>query len=525
MTTIKGNFYYLERIARIASIVLIAFLAVFCSKPKSYENPVIRGDVADPSLIRIGDTYYAAGTSSEWAPFYPMFMSKDLVNWTQTGHVFEQQPEWTVSSFWAPELFYHNDKVYCYYTARRKADGISCIGVAVADSPTGKFTDHGVIVDHGNEAIDAFVYDDNGQLYITWKAYGLDARNIEIVGSKLSADGLRLEGDPFTMLVDDENIGMEGQYHFKEGGYYYIVYAERGCCGPGSDYQVAVARSMSFEGPYEKYEGNPILVGGDDFLSCGHGTATTTPDGRYFFMCHAYMKDEKFYQGRQPILQEMKLDDSGWVYFPTGKKARIEQPVPFSGTKQKEIPDFKDDFTTQQLRHEWIWNYTHTDMQYEVKNGNLYLSGTPKENNNYGTVLCLRPVSADYVYETQVAEKNSSVKGLTIYGDARGLIFLAYVDDKVVLRSVKDGVEEAIYETTYDKDQVHLRIEIENGRECRFSWSENGKVWTRINDTPFDGGSLIRWDRVARPGLIHIGESDVPAVFSSFSMKSNSDKK
>ena len=55
---------------------------------------------ADPSILRIDDTYYATGTSSEWAPYYPVFTSKDLVNWKQTGHVFEQQPEWTKSSFW-----------------------------------------------------------------------------------------------------------------------------------------------------------------------------------------------------------------------------------------------------------------------------------------------------------------------------------------------------------------------------------------------------------------------------------------
>ncbi len=48
------------------------------------------GDVPDPSVIRIEDTYYATGTSSEWAPFYPMFTSKDLVNWKQVGHVFYQ---------------------------------------------------------------------------------------------------------------------------------------------------------------------------------------------------------------------------------------------------------------------------------------------------------------------------------------------------------------------------------------------------------------------------------------------------
>ena len=59
-----------------------------------------------------------------------MFTSKDLVNWKQVGHVFTKQPSWTSNSFWAPELFYHNNKVYCYYTARQKSTGISYIGVA-----------------------------------------------------------------------------------------------------------------------------------------------------------------------------------------------------------------------------------------------------------------------------------------------------------------------------------------------------------------------------------------------------------
>ena len=72
-------------------------------KQTYFTNPVIHGDVADPSILRIDDTYYATGTSSEWAPYYPVFTSKDLVNWKQTGHVFEQQPERKQSSFWAPE--------------------------------------------------------------------------------------------------------------------------------------------------------------------------------------------------------------------------------------------------------------------------------------------------------------------------------------------------------------------------------------------------------------------------------------
>ena len=501
------------------SALFVVWLAIAssCSQPvQYYANPVIAGDIADPSIIRIGENYYATGTSSEWAPFYPMFTSTDLINWTPTGYIFEKQPEWTLSSFWAPELFYHDNKVFCYYTARRNSDGVSYIGVASASSPTEEFTDHGLLIEFGTEAIDAFVFDDNGQLYITWKAYGLDARPIEIVGSKLSRDGLSLEGEVFSLLVDDENIGMEGQHHFKQDDYYYMIYSTHGCCGPNSDYQVAVARSKSFKGPYEKYEENPILYGGDDFLSCGHGTAVTTPDGRMFYLFHAYLKDEGFFQGRQPILQEIKVNEAGWVYFPTGKKAIKTQQVPFPGTIQQPASNLEDDFDGEKLRPEWTWNYPFSEIWHELKDSKLFLSGIPKENNAYGTVLCLRPLAPDYSCETEVAVSNASVKGLTIYGDSKHLAFLAYSNDEVQLKLVKNGVEELIYSSISDSETVFLKMEITKGCFCKFLWSADGSDWVTVNEEAMDLRQLVRWDRIMRPGLIHIGDPDIPAEFAYF---------
>ena len=136
------------------------------------------------------------------------------------------------------------------------------------------------MVEFGKEAIVAFILEDKGKLYISWKAYGLDNQPIELLACKLTDDGLRLDGKPFSLLRDDERQGMEGQHWFKKDGYYYIIYSVRGCCGPQSDYAVSVARSKKLEGPYEKYQGNPILHGSKEVLSIGHGTITTTPDGR-----------------------------------------------------------------------------------------------------------------------------------------------------------------------------------------------------------------------------------------------------
>ena len=56
-----------------------------------------------------------------------------------------------------------------------------------------------------------------------------------------------------------------------------------------------------------------------------------------FYMCHAYLKGDGFFIGRQPILQEMEMTDDHWVRFKTGNLAIAEQPIPFVGTKQEPL--------------------------------------------------------------------------------------------------------------------------------------------------------------------------------------------
>ena len=316
---------------RLVVVAMAAIALASCRQTTFFENPVMMADVPDPTVIRVGTTYYAAGTSGNSKWVYPIFSSVDLVNWKAEGHVFNDWPEWTAGSFWAPELIQIGDRFYCYYTARDKNNhNISCIGVAVADSPTGPYEDHGPLVTWGNEAIDSYVFQDtDGQLYITWKAYGLTpSRPIELLASRLSADGLRLEGEPFSLLADMEDIGMEGQCIFRSGEYYYLLYAARDCCSPRSDYEVRVARATSFRGPYEKYEGNPILRGDGDYIqSCGHGTLVTSPRGRMYYMCHSYLIG-RYHEGRMPIVQELVIGKDQWPHFKTGSTTVKSQPMP-----------------------------------------------------------------------------------------------------------------------------------------------------------------------------------------------------
>ncbi len=508
------NIKYLSLMLTAAFLV---YFPVSASGEDIYSNPVIRGDVPDPTVIRIGRNYYAAGTSSEWAPFYPIFKSDDLVNWKQVGHVFEKQPEWASGSFWAPELFVRDGKVYCYYTARKKSDGISCIGMAVSDSPEGGFVDMGPVIEYGSEAIDAFVFDDGGQLYISWKAYGLDNRPIEILGSRLSDDGMTLEGEPFTMLVDDERIGMEGQCHFKSGEYYYIIYAARGCCGPGSDYEVRLARSKNFSGPYEKCPGNPVLSGGDgEFMSCGHGTIVKSRNGRMFYLCHAYLKGAGFFVGRQPVLHELVGTGDGWFRFKTGNVAEKVIPVPFKGSRQKVETGFADEFNGRSLKPDWSWDCHLPSPEFRTEKGNLVLSGN-SEAGNSGTVLCVRPQSASYSFETYVTNTEAALKGLVLYGDKSNNIAFGTEGDNLVVRQTRGGKTTMLHEQPWTGG-AFLKITVSAGKDIVLEYGRmpDGSD-SEVLDIPSDDVSyMIRWDRMQRPGLICSGCAENHASFSFF---------
>ena len=116
----------------------------------------------DPSVLVDGDTVYLytghdASTDEEVAksiyniPEYLCYSSTDLKNWNAEGVVMSMEDvSWDSgdTSAWASQVMKHKDptdgkdKYYLYYCSWDKT-GKQCIGVAVSDSPTGKFEDIG----------------------------------------------------------------------------------------------------------------------------------------------------------------------------------------------------------------------------------------------------------------------------------------------------------------------------------------------------------------------------------------------
>jgi beta-xylosidase len=85
------------------------------------------------------------------------------------------------------------------------------------------------------------------------------------------------------------------------------------------------------------------------------------------------------------------MTDKDWVRFKTGKQAVNRQPVPFEGSVQKKVSDFKDDFSGETLKVDWTWNYPFAEIDVTMNDGELILTGRPIAGTNTGQpFVCVR---------------------------------------------------------------------------------------------------------------------------------------
>ena len=512
------------------AVLISAFVRIQAQEIIStYTNPVIRGDFPDPTVIRVGQDYYAAGTTSDFAPNYPLYHSKDLVNWNKIGAVFNNPPEWIKGDCWAPELFYNNGTYYVYYTARKKSDNISCIGVAVTTDISKGFEDKGILIEWGKEAIDAYIFkDDNGELYITWKAYGLDERPIEILASRLSDDGLSLKGEHFTLTDHSKGWkgnGDEGQCIVKLGGYYYLFYSVGGCCDNRCDYRVEVARSRSLNGKWEQYDKNPILQGGEVWRCSGHGTLVQTHDERYFYLYHAYHNNDFEFVGRQGLLDELLWDDtSGWPYFKYGTTPSLQAAAPVKGTVQKRDRLFFDNLISEDNDKYWIWDMNLQKPDITRNNEGMTMAAA-------ASGMCFRgvnPHTGNYTMETSVNSKGSGFRGLSVYGNKENLFMWGTDGSGVKLYSVRNGKKQELYSANLPASAltVYIRVVSVNAKFFRFLWSVDREKWTRYPETEerIDGFFLPQWGKGVRAGIIINSDSNNTPASGQFGYFSMEDK-
>jgi xylan 1,4-beta-xylosidase len=307
-------------------LILVAFAAPAdaIDNPPHYQNPVYSGDFPDPSVVRIGPEYWAAGTANGGG-FPPILRSPDLVHWTLAGSIFQKSPSWASGDrFWAPELARQGDNYLAYYSAQRQS-GSMCVAVAISDNPIGPYEDRGPLVCQPDGSIDPSVVRNNsGWPFLVWK----EDRNAQGVTTvlwiqPLSSDGTALTGVRRKILAatgrDWESGVIEGPQIIRRKGWNYLFYSGNLCCGANCEYAMGVARSRGLYGPWRRWKRNPILDSDDDWLCPGHGSVVQSPDGRWWMLYASYNAVGTISPNRSLLLDPIRWTRDAWPVVNGGK--------------------------------------------------------------------------------------------------------------------------------------------------------------------------------------------------------------
>jgi len=223
-------------------------------KPEGVKPVIQTRFTADPApLVYNGVAYLYVGHDEDDARGFRMldwqcYSSTDMVNWKDCGTVASLKTfPWAAqdNGAWASQVIERDGKFYFYAAVFAPK---SVIAVAVANQPTGPFTDalgHPLV--KGDGYIDPTVFiDDDSQAYLYWG-------NPNLWYVKLNHDMISTSG----AIVKDAAIakvpGKQDPFHYQEGpwvykrnGHYYLAYAST-CCPEGIGY----AMSDTPTGPWE----------------------------------------------------------------------------------------------------------------------------------------------------------------------------------------------------------------------------------------------------------------------------------
>jgi beta-xylosidase len=524
----------LRRAHRALRVALSTSLLVVClaqahaqGERAAYQNPVIAGDFPDPSVIRVGQDYWATATSGEWAPEFPILHSRDLVEWEVVGAVFQTRPAWTVGNFWAPEISEHRGRYYVYYTARKK-NGPLCVAVASAAKPSGPYADQGPLVCQEIGSIDAMtVTDERDERYLVWKEDGNSRQQpTPIWAQKLNEEGTKLVGNKKELIRNDskswEGGVVEGAFILRRGEWFYLFYSGNACCGRRCNYALGVARARKLLGPWEKNPSNPILAENQTWQCPGHGSIVTDEQGRDFLLYHAYRKSEDaFYIGREALLDKVEWSASGWPTINDNRGPSERASAPLKGEARRPDDSFFDDFSSLPLMAGWQWpqaNQPSIRIERE-RGGRLVLASTGnKAADPINAVLSQPATSANYVATTLIdvgGMKPGTLAGLSAYNGSEDALGIVAGDGKI-LSYRRESKKHQVINTIAapHASLLYLRMSVTGGARYRFAFSVDGREWRELGGE-INGGYL----EGVRVSLTVGGTEGAEAKFESMEIK------
>lgn len=411
-------------------------------------NPVLTGFHADPSMIRVGDTYYIANSTFEWFPGVRLHESKDLVHWSILPSPLERTSQLDMKGnpssggIWAPDLSYADGRFWLVYTDVKVVNGAfkDCTNYLVtAEDIHGPWSEPVRINGVGFDA--SLFHDDDGRKYLVQQTWDFREYHHQFDGITLTefdVDTMQLKPETARTIWDGTAVKVtEGPHLYKKDGWYYLFAAEGGTM---YEHQESVARSRTLdERSFEVMPNGPFIGNFDTpdtyLQKQGHGALVDTPSGEWYYasLCGRPWRHDTepahgtrgwCTLGRETSIQKVEWDEDGWprVVGGHGGQRYVDAPKDAIETVAPATRDERDEFESDELGPNWnTLRVPFTDAMGTVGDGKLALRGQGSLCNLFDLSLVARRWQAfDFDAETKVRfdPKNyMQMAGLTNYYD------------------------------------------------------------------------------------------------------------
>jgi len=450
-------------------------------------NPLIWADVPDPSVIRVGDTYYMSSTTMHMNPGLPIMKSHNLVDWELLGYAYDTLSDGNESTLsqgeqsygqgsWASSLRYHQGRFY----------------VSTFANHTGKTyifsTDD---IENGNwerATIDELFHDaslvfDQGRVFLI---YGND--DIHLVELNAEATAVKPDGLSTTLIEkasaiagDEFWVPSEGAQLTRKDGMYYLNLISWPAGGMRTQ---LVYRAEQLTGPYE---GRIVL----EDRGIAQGGLIDTPDGDWY----AFLFRDFGAVGRIPYLVPVQWRD-GWPVYGIDGKVPERLPIVATGDGLNNLVA-SDDFdyaSDADLKLAWQWNHNPNDRGWSVTGPPGYLTLTNQrvdsgllDTRNTLTQRTFGPKSRATV-ALDVSELRSGDRaGLAALQANYGFVGVEQTDSGRALVMVSGNAEQeqvqARIPLTQSTVYLQIRADFEDQRDqASFWYSLDQEQWTRIGE-------------------------------------------
>lgn len=386
-------------------------------------NPVLPGFNADPSIIRVEDTYYIANSTFEWFPGVRLHESKDLVHWNllplplSTTTLLDMKGNPASGGIWAPDLSYADGKFWLVYTDVKVTEGTfkdMTNYLTTADDIRGPWSDPIKLNGVGFDA--SLFHDNDGRKYLVQQTWDHREYNHPFDGITLTefdTKTMKLMPQTAHTIYEGTDVKLvEGPHLYNINGYYYLFAAQGGTI---FTHQEVVARSKSLDAlSFETEPGDPFITNFDTPYSYlqkqGHGALVSTPGGEWYYASltgrpwnheNESSTDPRGWStlGRETSIQKVEWDEAGWprVVGGHGGTTFVDAPKDAILTEAPADHSQHDDFTSAELDLNWnTLRVPFTDKLGHVGDGKLVLNGLGSLASNFEVGMIARRWQAFY---------------------------------------------------------------------------------------------------------------------------------